>query len=75
MFQRLLFLGIVAFFASMNVLLWRMEFGGSSRFGSPVPVEAVVERILTAPDDSSLEIRRNGERIGYNSPALRSIAR
>ena len=65
MFQRLLFLAIVGFFATMNVLLWRVEFGGSGRFGSPVPVEVVLRRILTAPDDSSLEIRRNGERIGY----------
>ncbi|MCL4177041.1 MAG: hypothetical protein KJ072_04760 [Verrucomicrobia bacterium] len=65
MFQRLLFLTIVAFFATMNVLLWRVEFGGASRFGSPVPVEVVLRRILTAPDDSSLEIRRDGERIGY----------
>lgn len=65
MFQRLLFLTIVGFFATMNVLLWRVEFGGSGRFGSPVPVEVVLRRILTAPDDSSLEIRRDGERIGY----------
>jgi hypothetical protein len=65
MLSRLLLLAIIGFFATMNVLLWRVEFGGSSRFGSPVPVEGVVRRILTAPDDSSLEIRRDGERIGY----------
>jgi hypothetical protein len=65
MFQRLLFLTIVAFFATMNVLLWRVEFGGSDRFGSPVPVEVVLRRILNAPDDSALEIRRDGKRIGY----------
>jgi hypothetical protein len=65
MLSRLMLLAIVGFFATMNVLLWRVEFGESSRFGSPVPLESVVERILTAPDDSSLEIRRGGERIGY----------
>jgi hypothetical protein len=65
MFQRLTFLIIVAFFATMNVLLWRVEFGAADRFGSPVPVEVVLRRILTAPDDSALEIRRDGERIGY----------
>lgn len=65
MLQRVLFFSIVVFFATMNVLLWRVEFGGSSRLGSPVPVESVVRRILTAPDDSSLEIRRDGQRIGY----------
>jgi hypothetical protein len=65
MFQRLFFLTIVAFFATMNVLLWRVEFGEANRFGSPVPVQVVLRRILSAPDDSALEIRRDGERIGY----------
>jgi hypothetical protein len=49
----------------MNILLWRAEYGAGRQGGSPVPVETVVRRILTAPDDSSLEIRQNGERIGY----------
>lgn len=65
MTQRLLFLSIAGFFATMNVLLWRAEFGLGNRFGSPVPVEAVMRRVLTAPDDSSLEVRRDGQRIGY----------
>ncbi len=65
MTQRLLFLAIAGFFATMNVLLWRAEFGLGNRFGSPVPVESVMRRVLTAPDDSSLEVRRDGERIGY----------
>jgi hypothetical protein len=65
MTQRLLFLSIAGFFATMNVLLWRAEFGLGNRLGSVVPVEAVMRRVLTAPDDSSLEIRRDGERIGY----------
>jgi hypothetical protein len=65
MFQKLLFGIILVFFATMNVLLWRAEFGVDGRLGSPVPVGVVLRKILTAPDDSSLEIRKDGERIGY----------
>lgn len=65
MIYRLGFLVIGLFWVTMNVLLWRAEFGVGRRGGSPVPVEVVVRRILTAPDDSSLEIQRNGARIGY----------
>jgi hypothetical protein len=65
MVARFGFLAVVLFWLTMNVLLWRVEYGVGRGGGSPVPVETVVRRILTAPDDSSLEIRRNGERIGY----------
>ncbi len=65
MFQRLMFLTIIAFFATMNVLLWRTEFGSSEHLGGLIPPDVIVRKILTAPDDSSLEIRRNGVRIGY----------
>jgi hypothetical protein len=49
----------------MNALLWRAEFGPSRNGGAPVPIESVWRRILTAPDESALEIQRHGERIGY----------
>jgi hypothetical protein len=65
MLARFGFLAVVMFWLTMNVLLWRAEYGIGQAGGSPVPVDTVVRRILTAPDDSSLEIRRNGERIGY----------
>jgi hypothetical protein len=65
MANRLLFPAITLFWISMNVLLWRSEFSGGVDLGSAVPVESVWQRILTAPDDSSLEISRNGEKIGY----------
>ena len=49
----------------MNVLLWRSEYGGDDALASKLPVSAVWEKILTAPDDSPLEISWKGEKIGY----------
>jgi hypothetical protein len=65
MLARIGFLAVVLFWLTMNVLLWRSELGLGRQGGSSIPVDMVVRRILTAPDDSSLEVRRNGERIGY----------
>jgi hypothetical protein len=64
MTARLTFLGIVAFWLTMNVLLWRSEFG--ARGGdTPVPLQLVWRKILTAPDASSLSVYQNGGRMGY----------
>lgn len=64
MFARILFLAIVAFWLTMNVLLWRVEFG--ARGGdTPVPVGLVWRKILTAPDASSLSVYQKNERMGY----------
>jgi len=64
MTNRLTFLGIVAFWVAMNVLLWRTEYG--VRGGdTPVPFELVWRKILTAPDASSLSVYQNRERMGY----------
>jgi hypothetical protein len=64
MTARLTFLGLVAFWLTMNVLLWRAEFG--ARGGdTPVPVQLVWRKILTAPDASSLSVYQNGDRMGY----------
>jgi len=65
MLGRLCFALIVLFWVAMNVLLWQAEFGPGRELGSAVPERMVWEKILTAPDDSSMEIRRNGRRIGY----------
>lgn len=65
MFNRLVFAVIVLFWIVMNVLLWRSEFQESNEPGSTIPVEGVWGKILTAPDDSALEITRRGEKIGY----------
>jgi hypothetical protein len=64
MWPRVLIVVITAFFLVMNVLLWQWEIAGRNDLGSPVPVRAVWEKILTAPDFSSLEILHHGRKIG-----------
>jgi hypothetical protein len=65
MFNRLYFPLIVLFWIVMNVLLWRAEFGGGNEAASAVSTDVVWQKILTAPDDSTLEISWNGKRVGY----------
>jgi hypothetical protein len=48
----------------MNYLLWRSQWDTQSRIGSAVPVEVVWERILTAPDSSSLDIYDHDKKVG-----------
>lgn len=55
---------VTAFFVTMNVLLWRSEFSARGRLGTPVPAEVVWEKVLTSPDNSFLEIRHRGVKIG-----------
>jgi len=55
---------ITGFFVTMNVLLWRSEFGTNHQFGATLPAEGVWEKVLTAPDNSFLSIRYHGKRIG-----------
>lgn len=64
MLNRLVLLVLVLFWGAMTWLLWRSEYGSRDRAGGQVPVAKIWERILTAPDDSSLEIRRRDKRIG-----------
>src|SRR6185436_6092760 len=61
---KIYFLVVTAFFVTMNVLLWRSEFSARGRFGTPLPPEAVWEKVLTAPDFSHLEVRHKGVKIG-----------
>jgi hypothetical protein len=63
--SRFLFLIVAIFFVVMNVLLWRAEVTGRNKIGSPVPVQTVWQKILTAPDVSSLEIRHREKKIGF----------
>lgn len=65
MIQRLAFALITLFFVTMNVLLWRAEFAKRGGFGGSVPARLVWEKILTAPDDSFLEIRQRGKTVGH----------
>lgn len=64
MMYRMVFLALGAFCAAMHVQLWRSEFI-SDEGGAPVPTPLVWHKILTAPDNSSLEIRREGVKIGF----------
>jgi hypothetical protein len=65
MLMRAALIALAVFWLAMNVLLWRSEFGPRNPVGSVVPVEAVWEKVLTAPDDSALEIVHHGKKIGF----------
>jgi len=64
MIPRLTFLLITAFWVAMNVLLWRAVYD-SHGVGVRVPVVLVWQKILTAPDISSLNILEDGQRTGF----------
>ncbi len=53
---RLFLLGVTVFWLAMNYLLWQSQYGGHSLFGSALPAEVVWDKILNAPDNSSLDI-------------------
>jgi hypothetical protein len=65
MFSRIALLLVTLFWLTMNYLLWRSEFGGRGDAGSAVPVETIWRKILTAPDNSSMEIIHQGTKLGY----------
>ncbi len=54
---------ITLFFVTMNALLWRSEFAGRDR-GAELPPGVVWQKILSAPDDSHLEVIHKGKKIG-----------
>ena len=64
MIPRITFLSIAAFWVAMNVLLWRAEYE-SHGVGVRVPPALVWQKILTAPDISSLNVYQNGQRTGF----------
>jgi hypothetical protein len=64
MIPRLTFFFITVFWVTMNVLLWRAEYGSHGGEIS-VPVELVWRKILTAPDASSLNVFQDGKRTGF----------
>ncbi len=63
--KRTYFILVGGFWAVMNVLLWRAEVARNRQAGSPVPLMAVWQRILTAPDDSAMRVLHQGRQIGY----------
>jgi len=64
MWQRLVFAVVTLFFITMNVLLFRAEIIGEQPVGSPVPLDLVWRKMLSAPDVSSLQIREQGVPVG-----------
>lgn len=65
MLKRVWFPLVALFWVAMNVLLWRAEMMSRPAGGSPVSPDLVWERMLTAPDDSSLEIRQHDRKLGW----------
>src|ERR1041384_6708911 len=64
MWSRVTFLLITIFWLVMSALLWRAEFG-RKHLGSAVPAAMVWQKILTAPDPSTLTIRYQTNQIGH----------
>ena len=64
MTRQISFFLLAAFWVTMNVLLWQMEYG-SQGGDMPVPLQLVWKKILTAPDTSSLSVYQNKDRTGY----------
>jgi hypothetical protein len=56
---------IATFWVVMNVLLWRSQSAAHTEIGSSVPPEIVWDKILTAPDNSSLDIYDHDKKIGF----------
>jgi hypothetical protein len=65
MLSKIVIIAITAFFIIMNALLWHWELAARNDLGSPVAARTVFERILTAPDFSSMEVIHHGNKIGH----------
>ena len=63
--SRIFFAAIIVFWVVMNYLLWRSQSAAHSGIGSAVPPEVVWQKILTAPDNSSLEIYDHDKKMGF----------
>ncbi len=61
---RISFIAITAFWVVMNVLLWRAEFGRGRETLSEVNPATVMDRLLNAPDASTLQVLHHGAPIG-----------
>jgi hypothetical protein len=65
MISRIILVFLALFWITMNVLLWRAEYGQHGSAGSSVPAEVVWRKILTAPDSSSLSLFHHGKKVGF----------
>lgn len=64
MSARLWFIAVTTFWLVMNFLLWRAEYGAGRGGASQVSLDAVVERLLQAPDKSVLKLYHHNREIG-----------
>lgn len=64
MFSRITFVLLLTFWLVMNFLLWRSQTSGHQPVSQKIPIEVVWNKILTAPDNSTLEILHYNDRIG-----------
>lgn len=65
MLSRLALTVITLFWVAMNVLLWRAEYGAAPSAGAAVPAAVIWQKMLTAPDTSSLAVYHHGKKIGF----------
>jgi len=64
MFSRLILLVLAGVCVTMNVLVWRAEYGSKDN-EIPVPQGLVWKKIMTAPEASSLNVFQGGKRTGF----------
>jgi hypothetical protein len=65
MLKRAFLPAAAVFWAVMMGLLWRSEYGTPQASGTPIPAGLVWEKMLTAPDVSTLQILFQGTNVGF----------
>src|SRR5258705_8890501 len=65
MIYRAVLILLTCFWVTMNVLLWRSEYGQHDPASSTLPPEVVWQKILTAPDSSSLSLYHHRKKVGF----------
>jgi hypothetical protein len=63
--SRIFIATVTIFWLLMNFLLYRSLWGGHSGFATSVPMQTVWQKILTAPDNSSMDIYNGDKKIGF----------
>lgn len=63
--HRLVLALLLLFWIAMNGWLWRQEFGGAPAPGERVELDLLADRLLAAPDPSTLDIRQGDRRLGF----------
>ena len=65
MIHRAVLILLTCFWVTMNVLLWRSQYGSHDPAASAVPAEVIWQKILTAPDSSSLSVYHHRKKVGF----------